>query len=90
MTITQDNYLDLGNLFINEFFGGPETAILVILVVIAFFGLKYRLPAEAIAALMAVAVSAIIAYSYFAVAWIIILLLAGIMIYVIFAKMVNK
>lgn len=50
--ITTSNYLDFGNFFINEVIGSPILALLLILVLVAYWGVSNKLEFHVLLAVM--------------------------------------
>ena len=88
MKITQDNYLDLQNLLVNELFGGPILFIIVATIIIAYHAIRYRIPIEAIIGLEILVIVFAISYTLFG--WILVLSLVGFGVYALFSKTIKR
>lgn len=90
MTITQDNYLDVPNLLINELFGDVTLFILFGLIGITWWCVKNRVPSNVIVAIDVLFVAAVISYAYNAFIWAIVLFILGILVYGIYHRIYNR
>lgn len=90
MTITQQNYLDIGNLLINELFGDVILFILVGLAIIVWASIRNRIPHTAMIGLMIIWVGLVTGYYYNSLLWMLALLVVGLLVYVLFTKVVKK
>lgn len=92
MTITPDNYLDIGNLVINELFGGSLLFWMVGAALIAYFGVKYHVPLEATYVFIIIlsVVALIYDYSTTLLIWMLILLSVGVIIYPFISRLIKR
>lgn len=81
MTITPDNYLDFWNLLVNELVGSAFLFTILGLILVAYFGLRYRLPIEATMMFMILFVGVVVSYAYNQFLWMVVLLVVGVLIY---------
>lgn len=86
MTITQANYLDIGNLLINELFGDVTLFIIVGIVVIGIISVKNNIPATVTAFFTLLWVAFIVSYYYNAFIWMLVVIFVGILIYAFWPK----
>jgi hypothetical protein len=90
MTITQDNYLDLRNLLINELFGDAVLFTVAGMIVLTYLCVEYRLPARSIAVLNGLWIAFVISYFFNMLAWMIMLIVFAVMIYKEFSNLVQR
>jgi len=90
MTITQDNYLDVFNLFINEFVGDVFLFLIIGLVLIGFLALKFRLPIEVVVFVVLVFIGGVMSYVFNSLAWMLILIIVGGIIYSLLPKLISR
>ena len=84
--ITQDNYLDVGNLLINEIVGSAVLFSILGLIFIAYLGVKNRLPVQVTMILMFLFVGLTMSYVYNSFVWIVAVFIVGLIIYMLWAK----
>lgn len=90
MTITQQNYLSLENLFVNELFGNIIVFTIFALLAVNYYSVKNRLPTEAIIALNFLVISASMSIALNSFVWMIILFVISIVIYSLLARIFNR
>ena len=88
--ITENNYLDLGNLLINELIGSVPLTIIIGLAVLIWWGVRERLDIQAIFALCILWVGLVTAYAYNQFALMIVLFLVGLTVYGTWAKIIKR
>lgn len=86
MTITPDNYLDLGNLLLNELFGDIGIFLIIGMISITYTAIKYRIPAGGIVLLNILFAVSVISYLYNPLIWMILLLISGLLTYFLIGK----
>ena len=89
MTITEDNYLDLANLIINELIGSVPLTIVLGLILIVYFGVRERLDIQAIVALCVLWTGLITAYAYNAFLLMLVIFVVAIAIYAMWPKIIK-
>ena len=90
MTITENNYLDLGNLIINELIGSVSLTIIIGIILIVFFGVRERLDIQAIVALCVLWTGLITAYSYNSFLLMLVIFIVAIGIYSMWPKIIKR
>lgn len=90
MTITQDNYLDLGNLLIYELFGSAALFVIIGMVIITYQAVKRRYSIGVIVAMNAVFAFAVVSYVYNPLITMLTLLVVGIPIFLLYSKLIKK
>lgn len=90
MSITEENFLDLGNLFINEIFGGATLFIIVGLAAINYLGVKNNLPFQVNLLNSLLFIGLVTSYIYNAFLWMIGLFIIGFIVYAIYPKMFKR
>lgn len=90
MTITEDNYLDLGNLLINELIGSVGLTIVLGIVLIIYLGVRERLDVQAIIALCFLWVCLVTAYVYNAFLLVVAVLIVAIYVYASWSKIIKR
>ena len=90
MTVTQDNYLDFGNLLMNEIIGSTFLFIMLGLVVIGYVTLRYRLSIEVALFMSFLWAGAITSYAYNSLLWMIMSIVIATIIYMVLPKLVGK
>lgn len=90
MTITQDNYLNLGHLLVNELFGGATLLILVGWALITYYGVKNNAPFQVQIMLVLAWAGAVLSFAYNALIWMVGLLFLALIIYASFPKLFRE
>jgi len=90
MTITQSNYLDIGNLFFNEIVGSVFLGYILVLAIIVFLSIKFRVPNTAMFALIVIWSMISAQYAFNDAIITIVVLLAGLVIYLVYSKMIKR
>lgn len=90
MTITENNWMDIGNTLINEVIGSAGLFIVIGLIIINYFGVKNNLPIQINLVLSFLFIGMTISYVYNALVWMIRLFMAGIIIYALFPKFFKR
>jgi len=90
LSITQSNYLDIGNLLVNELVGSVTLTILLGLIWIAFIGAKYRFPAVVTVVIGFVWAGFVLTIAFNNLLWILYTLLLATLIYLLYAKVFKK
>lgn len=90
MSITPDNYLDFGNLFINEIVGDAMLALILGVIIIIFISLKYRVDFKATTGLILLFVVGMGGYLYNQLAIALAIMFVGVIGYGTYAKMITK
>ncbi len=82
MTITQDNWLDFSNLLVNEVFGDVLLFLMAGMFLIAWIGVRERLPVMATSVFILLFVAMVVSIYFNAFVWALLLLAFGVFIYV--------
>lgn len=90
MTITQDNYLELGNLFFNELAGSTMIATIVGFVIITYICVKEELPLEVTIAFNVVYVGMVLSYAMNSFVWMLVLFVVAILVYATLPKIFKR
>jgi hypothetical protein len=90
MTISTSNYLDFGNLLVNELIGDVGLFSILLLILITYTALKFRLPAEVTIVLILIGTAVIVSYAFNAFLWMIVLLVFGVIIYAFLPKILRR
>lgn len=90
MTITQNNYLDIGNLIVNEFVGSVTLTIIIGLVWITYIAAKYRFPAVVTVAISLLWAGFVVTIAYNNILWLLMMLVLATLIYLLYAKVFKR
>lgn len=90
MTITQDNYLDLGNLLIYELVGSVGLFLLLGWIFITYYGVSRRVPLNAIIGMNMLFTFMVLSYQYNVLWLMLILLILGGIIYLLYARVFKR
>lgn len=89
--MNQANFFDFQDIIFNEIIGDTWLTVFIGLLAIIFFGLKCKIPAEAITSLCLVWIMAVYAtYTGMTILWIAAVLIAGISCFIAIAKAINR
>lgn len=86
MTITMINYLDFGNILINELFGSVFLFLLVGLIVITYYCITRRIPLQVMLMLDFIFIAATMSYEYLSSVWALVIIVLGLLGYVVYDK----
>lgn len=90
MTITEDNFLDLGNLFINEIVGSTSLFIIIGLIVINYYGVRSSLPFQVNMVNSFLWAGLIMSYVYNELLWMLSLFVIAIIFYALYPKLFKR
>lgn len=90
MTITQQNYLDIPNLLINELVGDIGLFIILGLIVVTYFAVKNSMPYQVIIFNAILFVGLVTSYLFNSLLWMLTLMVIGISVYTFLPKLMNR
>lgn len=90
MTISEDNFLDLANLLINEIVGSPILFIVVGLALINYYFVKNNFPVQVNLFGSILFIGLVTSYIYNAFLWMIILFVVSVIVYSLFPKVFKR
>lgn len=88
--ITQANYLDIGNLLINELVGSVWLFIAIAIILVIYAGVKYSFDLKTTGALIMVVGLGISGYYYQQEVLVIMALIVSFIIYLVMSKIINR
>ncbi len=88
--ITQANYLDVGNLLINELFGSVALFIVVGIAILTYLGVKFTLPFQVTLFVIFLFVGLITSYVFNSLLWMLALFVVGVAIYSFMPKLFRR
>jgi hypothetical protein len=90
MTITEANFLDIGNLLINEIVGSVALFIIIGLIVINYYGVKSSLPFQVNLVNSFMWSGLVISYAYNELVWMLSLFVIAIIFYALYPKLFKR
>lgn len=90
MTISPNNFLDFGNILFNEIAGGPVIAYFLVLGIIIYLSIQFRVPGGAMLAFIAIWSLIATTYSSTNLIIVLILLFVGLGVYFAYSKILKR